>query len=123
MFAALSTQAEAFPGCQVRLVGTLDYILCASPEFAQRYFSSGLTDQALKRAPGAIFDQNDTMHLDYLATHFGIAAGQSPYHTVRSSEAFVEMTLAGIAYCLLPHYQANQYLATGQLNETRIGMP
>lgn len=115
VFAALSNQADEYPGCHVRLVGQLDYILCATPEFQQRYFADGLTPVALTKAPGVIFDQSDSMHLDYIEQHFGIKAGQYPCHTVRSSEAFVDMALAGIAYCLLPHNQAQQHLDAGDL--------
>ena len=115
VYAALSNQSESFTGCKVELIGDIDYILCATPEFHQQYFEEGLNAHTLRFAPCVEFDQHDTMHKDYIADHFGIHQGDYPCHTVRSSEAFVTMALAGVAYCLLPQNQANAYLKQGQL--------
>ncbi|MEW6983014.1 LysR family transcriptional regulator ArgP [Colwelliaceae bacterium 6471] len=115
VFAALSSQSESFTGCKVQEVGLVDYILCATPDFKARYFAKGLNQQTLKRAPSVEYDQQDTMHSDYIESYFHLKAADYPSHVVRSSEAFVTMALAGVAYCLLPHTQANEYLADGRL--------
>lgn len=117
VYAALSCQAETFTGCKVQALGAVDYILCATPDFIAHYFAQGLTVSSLKRAPGVEFDQHDTMHCDYIAKHFGLKLGDYPCHVVRSSEAFVTMALAGVAYCLLPHFQAQPHLQNGSLIE------
>jgi LysR family transcriptional regulator (chromosome initiation inhibitor) len=93
----------------------VNYILCANPSFKEKYFPDGLTIEALKKAPGAVFDQRVTMHYGYIEQHYGLKAGEYPCHTVRSSEAFVIMAIEGVAYCLLPHIQANEYLTSGVL--------
>lgn len=115
VYAALSCQAETFTGCKVQEIGKVDYILCATPDFVRHYFKQGLTQASLQHAPGVEFDQHDTMHCDYIAKHFGLRLGDYPCHVVRSSEAFVTMALAGVAYCLLPHFQAQPYLQNGTL--------
>jgi len=115
VYAAMSSQSESFTGCKVEHIGEVDYILCATPEFKERYFSKGMNKSSLCKAPGVEFDQRDTMHSDYIEKYYGLKLGDYPCHVMRSSEAFVTMALAGVAYCLLPHTQANQYLADGTL--------
>jgi LysR family transcriptional regulator, chromosome initiation inhibitor len=115
VYAALSCQKKSFSGCKTQFIGEIDYILCATTEFNDKYFKQGITRQSLKRAPGVVFDQLDNMHLDYLKQHYQLSSADFPYHIMRSSEAFVSMALAGAAYCLLPQTQVNEYLATGQL--------
>lgn len=115
VFAAISSQQSSFAGGKVTHIGTLKYILCANKEFKQRYFSDGLTEHNLSIAPGVDYDQRDTMHSDYLKNHFGLKRAEYPCHRVRSSEAFVNMAIAGLAYCLLPTTQANEHLKSGKL--------
>lgn len=117
VFAAISTHPYHFNGCKISPIGEVDYILCATSEFKSTYFPDGLTLSALKKAPGVNFDQRDLMHSGYIEKHYGLKAGEYPCHTVRSSEAFVKMAIEGVAYCLLPHTQANEYLSTGVLHD------
>jgi len=117
VFAALSTQKESFTGCKVVSIGVVNYMLCASPEFEKKYFRKGITLESLYKAPGVEFDQRDTMHTDFIEQHFSVKSGGYPCHRLRSSEAFVDMALQGVAYCLLPEFQARPYLTTGKLIE------
>jgi LysR family transcriptional regulator, chromosome initiation inhibitor len=116
-FGAITTQAEALPGCQSDLLGFMDYVLTASPAFIQLYFPDGLTEQELRKAPGVAFDQRDDMHVSFVEKHFGLPPGSYPCHTVRSSEAFVALAKAGVAYCLIPKLQISTELARGELVE------
>ena len=116
-FGAISTQQEPLPGCQSELLGYMDYVLTASPAFIRRYFPDGLTEQALRKAPGVAFDQRDDMHVRFVEKHFGLPPGSYPCHTVRSSEAFVALAKAGAAYCLIPKLQITVELHTGELQD------
>ena len=115
VFAAISSQQKSVAGCKVEYLGQLHYLLCASPDFVQRYFHNGLTKQALEQAPAVDFDPHDNMHHQYLTQHFNMAVGSYPCHRVRSSEAFVQLALSGDAYTLLPITQAQPYLTSGEL--------
>ncbi len=115
VFAALSTQKMSFTGCKSVPIGSVDYILCASPAFKDQYFNEGITSMALQKAPGVEFDQRDSMHSDFIERHYQVNAGSYPCHRLRSSEAFVDMAVQGLAYCLLPHFQAKDYLKAGTL--------
>ncbi len=116
-FGAITTQQEPLPGCQSDLLGYMDYVLTASPGFIRQYFPDGLTEQALRKAPGVAFDQRDDMHVSFVEKHFGLPPGSYPCHTVRSSEAFVALAKAGAAYCLIPKLQITTELARGELVE------
>ena len=115
VFGAISSREKAISGCKTQYLGKLKYLLCASPEFKNKYFADGLSHDNLKRAPAVDFDQNDTMHKSYLADRFSFADQVLPCHRVRSSEAFVTMAVAGIAYSILPITQAKPFLQSGQL--------
>lgn len=115
--AALSSMGKSVSGCRVQELGKIDYIFCASPSFIARYFKNGVNQTSLKHAPGVLFDQQDSMHTDFIEANYQVKRHQYPCHRVRSSEAFVTMALEGVACCLLPHTQANQYLNSGELVE------
>ncbi|WP_211185277.1 LysR family transcriptional regulator ArgP [Thalassotalea algicola] len=115
VFGAVSSQEKSVSGCKSQYLGELDYILCASPEFQQKYFSNGLTKDALRVAPSVDFDANDNMHSLYIWQKYNLAAGEYPCHRVRSSEAFVNLAIAGNAYTLLPMTQAKEHLLSGTL--------
>jgi len=96
-------------------LGKMHYCLVASKTFQQKYFSKGVTTTSLKMAPGISYDHKDDMHVRYIAEHFDLAASEYYCHSVRSSEAFVELAKQGVAYCLLPELQIKKELASGEL--------
>ncbi len=114
-FGAISVHNAPIKGCQLTELGNLNYILVAAPDFIERYFSAGLNEQSLKYAPGVAFDHKDNMHIRFIQEHFGLAEGDYPLHTVRSSEAFVNMAKHSAAYCLIPELQIENELLLGDL--------
>ncbi len=127
VYSALSCQPLGVTNSKVTHIGNITYKLCASPAFYEQYFRGKLTTEKLRLAPGINYDQYDNMHEDYIQTHFKLSQSEYPCHRVRSSEAFLSMTLNGLAYSLIPHTQADQYLISGELMEllphNRLIMP
>ena len=113
--AAISLQAHPLPGCQADYLGEMRYLCVCSPDFAKRHFPEGVTRETLTTAPVIAFDSLDNMHRDFLQRHFDLPHGIAPCHIVPSSEAFVSMAKAGIAYCMLCELQVKQELASGEL--------
>lgn len=109
-FGALSTLAHPLPGYKTDYLGDLKYILVACREFQVRYFSKGVNTQSLQFAPGVAFDQQDNTHLKFIEDQFKLPPGNYPCHTVRSSEAFVDLAKHGVAYALVPELQIQQEL-------------
>ena len=115
VFAAVSCQSTQLPGCHSTPLCRMEYALVCAPGFHARYFSQGLNPQSLASAPGVAFDQRDDMHMSYIQQEFALEPGSYPCHTVRSSEAFIALAKAGVAYCLIPVWQIADELATGSL--------
>ena len=115
VFGAVSCLAKSLPGCHAEPLGVMEYVLVCSPTFYGKHFAQGLTRASLSAAPGVAFDQRDDMHVSYMQECFALPAGSYPCHTVRSSEAFIALAKAGVAYCLIPRLQILDELASGQL--------
>lgn len=115
VFGAISTHAQALPGCTLEKLGHMHYLLVAAPNFVAHYFPDGINEQALARAPAVAYDQKDDMHIKYIEEMFALKGGSYPCHTVRSSEAFVGFAKQGLAYCLIPKLQIQAELSSGQL--------
>ena len=114
-YAAVSLQPTALPGYQSFELGTMNYVLVATPQFKQRYFAEGINTASLRKAPGVSFDPKDDMHIRFIEQNYGLSAGSYPRHTVRSSEAFVELAKLGVAYCLISELQIANELSSGEL--------
>ena len=114
-FGAVSAEKQPLSGFKAYELGDMEYILVANPEFKQRYFAHGINADTLRFAPGVSFDPKDDTHVQFIYQHFGLKAGSYPRHTVRSSEAFVDLACQGVAYSLLPRLQISRELAEGKL--------
>lgn len=114
-FGAISLESKPLPGCEASLLGVFDYVLVAAPEFVSQYLPTGVSREALMKAPAVSFDHKDDMHIKFIEKHFDLRSNNYPCHTVRSSEAFVGMACAGVACCLIPELQIKQELASGKL--------
>ncbi|ACR70500.1 chromosome initiation inhibitor [Edwardsiella ictaluri] len=119
---AVSLQPQPLPSCLVDRLGALDYLFCASPAFAARYFPNGVTRSSLLKAPAVAFDHLDDMHQAFLQQNFELPPGSVPCHIVNSSEAFVQLALQGTTCCMLPHLQVERELRKGVLIDLTPGM-
>jgi LysR family transcriptional regulator (chromosome initiation inhibitor) len=114
---AISLEPQSIPGCVADYLGRVDYLCVASPSFIKRYFGQGVNRETLMKAPAVAYDQHDKMHQKFVNQHFNIMRGNILKHTVRSSEAFVKLAVAGVAYCLIPKLQIQDELESGALIE------
>ena len=112
---AVSAVEAPLKGYRSFVLGSMRYCLVCSPNFKQKYFQRGVNKETLKMAPAISFDHKDDMHVQYIAKHFGLNADEYYSHTVRSSEAFVELAKQGVAYSLLPELQIKSELKSGEL--------
>ncbi|TEW49256.1 LysR family transcriptional regulator ArgP [Psychromonas algicola] len=113
--ACLSSKEKAISGSDSHFLGYMEYICVASPDFIERFFKQGVNKESLKHAPAMSFDQHDDMHLAFLREHFQLEMGQYPCHTIRSSEAFVDLTLASGAYSFNTEFSVREHLRNGRL--------
>ncbi|KHT38476.1 LysR family transcriptional regulator ArgP [Vibrio sinaloensis] len=118
---AISWEESALKGCESHYLGKMDYVCVANPAFAQQYFREGVTRKALECAPAVSYDQYDQMHRQFLQQHFNLSPEAIVHHRVASSEAFVNLALLGVAYCLIPRLQISDELAQGRLVDLMPG--
>ncbi|PKF62274.1 ArgP/LysG family DNA-binding transcriptional regulator [Psychromonas sp. psych-6C06] len=115
VLACVTSKQKPMSGGESHFLGFMEYVCVATPKFIDRYFSQGFNQVSFQQAPAIIFDQHDDIHLKFLADNFSLQAGQYPCHTVRSSQAFVDLTLADGAYSLNAKLQIEEHLKSGQL--------
>ncbi|WP_438472072.1 LysR family transcriptional regulator ArgP [Vibrio alginolyticus] len=118
---AISLESQPIPGCRADYLGRIDYVCVASPEFYQRYFSKGVNNQTLAKAPAVSYDQYDDLHKTFLTEHFNVNPDSVIHHNISSSEAFLKVALAGVAYCLIPRLQITDELDSGVLVDVTPG--
>lgn len=113
--ACITSKQRVMSGAESHFLGYMEYLCVATPDFITRYFNKGINAKSLQLAPAMICDQHDDMHIRFLQQHFSLQQGQYPCHTVRSSQAFVDITLAHGAYSLNSRLHIERYLQNGQL--------
>jgi len=120
--AAVTSVAEAVPGCRSTLLGRMRYRPMASPAFAARWFPEGPTAVALSRAPVLAFDRKDDLQERYLRLRaqeaVGTAAGaviDPPRHHVPASNEFRRAIELGMGWGMLPDLQSARAERAGRL--------
>ncbi len=114
----ITSYAKALPGCECVLLGYMDYLLVASPDFIRRNFSPQKTvEENLAGTPVIIFDNRDRLPEQYFQHFFNKSLGLSHHHTVPSVQGYKQFALQGYGYGLIPHLDIVEELAKGELVE------
>ncbi|MBT1443807.1 LysR family transcriptional regulator ArgP [Shewanella sp. JM162201] len=111
----VTTNAEPMAGCSAEFLGVMRYRCVATPEFIERFFAAGLTQDALAKAPAVIFSTKDRLHERFLAKHFSLPSSGFYQHTVPSSEGFLDAICQHLGYGMVGHLQADKLIAAGVL--------
>jgi LysR family transcriptional regulator (chromosome initiation inhibitor) len=99
---AISTSSMGTLGSKTHFLGDMDYILVASPELYEQYFSKLPPSKALYQAPALKYDQHDTLHHRYLEKFFNLTEESLQYLVIPSVQGFKQCALQGYAYGLIP---------------------
>lgn len=110
--------AEPAPvqGCRTRPLGALRYAATASPAFVARHFPRGVDAGGLALAPVLRFDRRDRLQARWMCEAVG-AELAAPTHQTPSTQAFVDLALAGLGWCMNPLSLVEDALAAGRLVE------
>lgn len=114
--AALTATKQPVPGCTSTLIGIDRYHAVASPSFAAKHFSMGLTAETLGKAPVLEFDRNDVFQQRFIR-RFTRANVAPPRHYVPSSAEFALAIQLGMGWGMLPELQCRAALSEGTLVE------
>lgn len=116
--AAVTSVAEAVPGCRSTLLGRMRYRPMASPAFVERWFPDGPTSAALRRAPVLAFDRKDDLQERYLRRRAQESGGDPldpPRHHVPASNEFRRAIELGMGWGMLPDLQSAASERAGRL--------
>jgi LysR family transcriptional regulator, chromosome initiation inhibitor len=102
--AAVTSSAQAAPGCLVERLGRMRYRPMATSAFAERWFPDGVTGAALAQAPMVVFDRDDHLQDRYLRRR-SRAPIHPPAHYVPASAEFVKAVWLGLGWAMLPDLQ------------------
>jgi len=111
----ISTRAQPMQGCRIDDIGSMNYRMLATPEFAACWFPDGLTIEKACRAPALIFNRKDTLHHKLFYQALGEAPDPIPAHYVPSAGKFVDFIASGLTYGMLPDQQSCSLIRNGQV--------
>ncbi|MGF7156638.1 LysR family transcriptional regulator ArgP [Novosphingobium gossypii] len=122
VIAAVSADPGSVQGCKTIELGSLQYLACCSPGFAQHHFPNGVSENALRRAPCLRFERRDGLQARWVKETHGIEL-DAPMHWVPSTFGFLNFGLAGMAWGMHPAMIAKPRIAEGLLVELTPDTP
>lgn len=110
--AAISSDPDPVPGCEVTPLGHMRYYAMATPDFIARHFAGGITAKTLA-APAVIFNHKDAAQSRWARLQTGQRLHPTG-HMIPSSEAFARAVELGLGWGMIPETMARPPL--GHLN-------
>jgi len=109
VMAAVTSESEPVGGSLVTPLGVLEYRPMAAAGYLERWFASGVTEDALRVAPFVDFDRRDALQHDWLRGR-GVEPWAVPRHYVPASADFALAVRMGLGWGLIPAPQATDDL-------------
>ena len=119
---AVTSIASPVQGCRSRRLGALRYLATASPAFVGRFLVSGITAEAMARAPSFKFDGRDELQSRWVRRLLRREVAL-PAHRMPSTQASVDAALAGVGWGMHPECLVREHLRAGRLVELAGGSP
>lgn len=120
--AAITSDPQPVPGCDVTALGRMRYLALASPDFTARYFPRGVTTAALEAAPTVFFNRKDA-----LQTHWAerVSGGRPRLsgHYIPASEPFARALTFGLGWGMVPEGMARAEVLAGRLQPLDDSLP
>lgn len=114
---AAISRSEAHPaGFACYLLGQHFYRATASPDFAKRYFSNGVTIEALLNAPSVRFDAQDRLRRQWFTNVFGEEL-KIPATSIHSTHGIAKICVEGSAWGMNPALIVDNDIKSGRLVE------
>lgn len=111
--AAITSHPGPLQGCDSLPLGALRYRATASPEYARRWLTDGISADALTRAPALRFNDKDRLQSLWAERLTGVK--YLPSHHLASSHGFVDACISGLGWGLNPEPLVAAHLASGAL--------
>ncbi|WP_085730068.1 MULTISPECIES: HTH-type transcriptional regulator ArgP [unclassified Pseudomonas] len=117
----IGTQALPMRGCFVKSLGSMRYVLVASPAFQAQWFPDGLSREAAFKAPVFAYSRKDTLHSDFLRSRFGLHSNVYPVHYLSLPQARLKAIRRGLGYGMIPLAQVDDMLKKKELVDVSPG--
>lgn len=117
---AITAQAEPIQGCRSTRLGRIRYHAVCSPDFHARYFSDGLTREALRRAPCVMFSPKDSLQLRFIrrATRTDL---DPPKHWIPHVAGYLRACETGLGWGMCPDRMIERQVANGEMIDLSEG--
>ncbi|MFA5960511.1 MAG: ArgP/LysG family DNA-binding transcriptional regulator [Tatlockia sp.] len=114
----ITSYDKALPGCECVLLGAMDYLLVAAPDFVNRFFKNkkNLVENLIS-APLIVFDNRDNLQERYMKHFFSESFTPRQTHKVPSVQGFKQFVLKGYGYGLIPRMDVKDALEKKELIE------
>ena len=114
--AIVTSSDKPIPGCRTFPLGAMDYMAVASPDYFEKYLSSGINIASVSSSPSIRFDRKDTLPQQWMMLAFGDAAMLSS-HYVPSYEGHLLSCRNGIGWAMMPRETVGPFVSSGELRE------
>ena len=111
----ISTKDQPLQGCRIDYIGQMNYHMLAAPDFAAKWFPTGLTIIDASLAPAIIFNRKDELHQKLMQVALGAVPDTTSANYIPSAEKFADFIVAGLGYGMLPTQQSDPFTRNGQL--------
>ncbi|WP_319779217.1 LysR family transcriptional regulator ArgP [Maridesulfovibrio sp.] len=113
----IGTGSKPVKGCRSDYLATFDYLCLSTPDFCRRWFKNGFNLETVAKAPAAVFNRKDETQSRMLEKNFPGELVTHPIFYVPSTESFVDVICRELAYGMVPEFQVEEQLKSGQLIE------
>nr|WP_321400831.1 LysR family transcriptional regulator ArgP [uncultured Desulfobacter sp.] len=93
----ISSRPAPMQGCRVDYLGSTNYHLLATPQFAAQWFPDGVTYGAACKAPFLVFNRKDNSHEIVLESILGRVPEKMMLHYFPATERFADFIAQGLA--------------------------
>lgn len=112
--AAITATRGPVAGCDSHGLGAMRYLPTASPDFIARHFATGVTPEALRRAPAITFNAKDGLQDQWVQRLTGQRIAL-PTHLIPTTQGFAEAARLGMGWGMNP-----EILIAGDLRAGRL---
>ncbi len=112
---AISSVHRPLHGCEVRALGTIDYVCVSSPEFRDAHWRPVRGVSQLCSLPCMAFGRRDNLQENFLERELKLKNVRLNPHLVASNSGYLEAVLKGWGWGLVPAPQATELLKQRRL--------
>jgi len=118
---AITAEAAPVQGCRVSSLGVMEYRAAARPAYMRRWFSGGVTRDAMRSAPALFYDRKDELESRFVRHVLGFRNVRLVAHWIPSTGAFVDACLHGLGWGIHPEPLIREHLRRERLVDLVAG--